>query len=87
MVGPDFIAPAYNIVLKLKPKPQANSFPNTQILFLMQASRSESCIKAEFQAVVTLIRKSMGLSDLKSLMTIYWSKMPGTAAGWLREGV
>lgn len=81
MVGPNFIASAYNIVLKLKPKSQATSFLNTQILFLLQASGSESCIKAEFQAVVTLIKKSMGLSDLKNLMTIYWSKMLGTAAG------
>lgn len=86
-MGPNFIASAYDTVLKLKPKPQAKTFPNTQILFLMQANGSESCNKSEFQAVVTLIRKSVRLSNLKSLMTTYWSKMFGTAAGWIREGV
>jgi len=55
VVRPDFIAPAYNVVLKTKPKPQAKIFPNPQILFLMQASGSESRIKSEFQAPVILM--------------------------------
>lgn len=55
MVGPNFIASAYNIVLKTKPKPHAKIFPNPKILFLVQASGSESHIKAELQALMILI--------------------------------
>lgn len=48
-VGPNFIASAYNIVLRMKLQPQAEMFLNPKVL--VQASGSERQIKSGLQAL------------------------------------